>query len=511
MKDLVIKPESLPKPEFWAATTIYVFSVFFLITPALENEFATIRTWNSYFFEEQNLAFNYYQHYFVPQLIRNTVLYLAFLVLNFTVLPKLTRKEALVQNILFILLTFVVIGVVLGITDTYLKNYLFNSYETEQETYNILFQNSFLYAFWLLLLFGFYAVIKFASLYLLTHSEAIQSRYGLITRDVLTAIVVWMIGMFLLMMGNADGQIIVGAGILIPLAILLYGYSFYSLIPISLRKKKPFKAYMLRIVLMLVISSIPVFLIGLLLTNREEAGLVYSMLNAPFQLLFTAPLSWILYKRQMTGKEEMYVLQRELGQTNANFDFLRSQINPHFLFNALNTIYGTAIQEKAERTCEAVERLGDMMRFMLQENMQDKISLTREIDYLNNYIGLQRLRTDPNPAIRIDTDIEQPPVPIQIAPMLLIPFVENAFKHGISLREPSHIKVTLDVKDNAVYFDVSNSKHLKPDNDPEKYKSGIGLSNVKQRLELLYPEKHELIIRETGKEYFVHLTLQLNG
>jgi two-component system, LytTR family, sensor kinase len=510
MKDLVIKPESLPKPEFWAATTIFVFSVFFLITPALDNDFAEIRTSNSWYFNEAHVPFNYYRNYFIPQLVKYITLYLSFLVLNFAVLPKLLRKEALVQNILFILLTFLAIGLVLGTTDTYLKSYLFPRYSTEENLYNALFQSSFLYAFWLILLFGFYAIIKYISLYLLSHSASIESRYGLITRDVLTAIVIWMMGMFLLVMGNAVGAIIVGVGILIPLAILLYGYSFYSLIPVSLRKKRPFQAYLLRILLILVISVIPVFVIGLLLTHEEDAGWVYSMLNIAFQLLFTAPLSWVLYKRQMKGKEQVYVLQRELGQTHANFDFLRSQINPHFLFNALNTIYGTAIQEKAERTCEAVERLGDMMRFMLQENMQDKISLSREIDYLNNYIGLQKLRTDPNPAIRIDTDIEQPPMPIQIAPMLLIPFVENAFKHGISLREPSHIKVTLDVKDNAVYFDVSNSKHLKPDNDPEKYKSGIGLSNVKQRLELLYPEKHELIIRETGKEYFVHLTIQLN-
>jgi LytS/YehU family sensor histidine kinase len=94
--------------------------------------------------------------------------------------------------------------------------------------------------------------------------------------------------------------------------------------------------------------------------------------------------------------------------------------------------------------------------------------------------------------------------------MLLIPFVENAFKHGISLREPSHIKITLQTQGHKLYFDVHNSIHVKPDNDPEKDKSGIGLNNVKQRLELLYPHKHELIIRETGKEFFIHLTIDLD-
>jgi LytS/YehU family sensor histidine kinase len=210
------------------------------------------------------------------------------------------------------------------------------------------------------------------------------------------------------------------------------------------------------------------------------------------------------------GKEDLYTLKKELGQSHANLDFLRSQINPHFLFNALNTIYGTAIQEKAERTCEAVERLGEMMRFMLQENLQEKISLTREIEYINHYISLQKLRTDQNPIVKIDACIEPQETHAQISPMLLIPFVENAFKHGISLREPSHIRVSLDMKDKKLYFDVNNSKHTRPDNDPEKNKSGIGLSNVKQRLQLLYPGKHELIIRETGKDFFVHLTIELS-
>jgi LytS/YehU family sensor histidine kinase len=163
-------------------------------------------------------------------------------------------------------------------------------------------------------------------------------------------------------------------------------------------------------------------------------------------LFITAPFSWVLFKRHLKGNEELYALKTELGQSHANLDFLRSQINPHFLFNALNTIYGTAIQENAERTSEGIERLGDMMRFMLQENLQDKISLTREIEYLNNYISLQRLRTDTNPIIKIEADIEQTIHTVQIAPMLLIPFVENAFKHGISFREPSYIKITLEVE-----------------------------------------------------------------
>jgi two-component system LytT family sensor kinase len=256
-------------------------------------------------------------------------------------------------------------------------------------------------------------------------------------------------------------------------------------------------------------TYLPVSLLILSLTTREVAFNV-SLFNVTFQTLITMPLSWLLFNRQLRGKQEVSLLKQELGQSHAHFDFLRSQINPHFLFNALNTIYGTAIQEKAERTSEAIELLGEMMRFMLQENMQEKISLAREIEYLNSYIGLQRLRTQQTPGVKIQAQIESPASPIQIAPMLLIPFIENAFKHGISLREASHIVISLEMKDHhTLHFDVHNSKHVKPANDPEKHQSGIGLHNVKQRLQLFYPARHELIIRETGKEYFVHLTMQL--
>lgn len=229
------------------------------------------------------------------------------------------------------------------------------------------------------------------------------------------------------------------------------------------------------------------------------------------QLLITLPVSWRIYKDRNNKKvEEIITLKTELGKSDANLNFLKSQINPHFLFNALNTLFGTALQENAERTGEGIQKLGDMMRFMLQENMEDKIALTRDIDYLKNYIVLQKLRTSTSDDIRIETQIDDQTQDLEIAPMLLIPFVENAFKHGISLKYPSHIKITLQISDKKLYFDVHNSIHLKVDNDPEKLQSGIGLQNVQQRLALQYANRHELIIRENAKEFFIHLTIELD-
>jgi sensor histidine kinase YesM len=232
--------------------------------------------------------------------------------------------------------------------------------------------------------------------------------------------------------------------------------------------------------------------------------------NFVTQLLFVAPIASVIYRRRHEKRqEEITSLKTELGKSDASLNLLKSQINPHFLFNALNTLYGTALQENAERTSEGIQKLGDMMRFMLHENVHDKILLSRDVEYLKNYILLQKLRTSVSGEVRIQDEIHELKDDLFIAPMLLIPFVENAFKHGISLINPSHIKITLQTKENSLYFDVYNSIHIKPLNHPEKGESGIGLDNVKQRLQLLYPGKHELIIRENANEFFVHLTIRL--
>ena len=149
------------------------------------------------------------------------------------------------------------------------------------------------------------------------------------------------------------------------------------------------------------------------------------------------------------------------------------------------------------------------MLFVVLENMQDTIPLSRETEYLSNYIDLQKLRIAEHPDITLKTDIPDNITSLYIAPMLLIPFVENAFKHGISFRAASYISVTLGIDGNSLQFDVHNSKHPKQALDPEKGKSGIGLENVRQRLEILYPSRHTLTIHETNKEFFIHLTLEL--
>jgi len=225
----------------------------------------------------------------------------------------------------------------------------------------------------------------------------------------------------------------------------------------------------------------------------------------------TLALSWWVYYRNESIYRQLTNLKTALGTSNANLQYLRSQINPHFLFNALNTLYGTALMEKADKTGEGIQKLGDMMRFMLHENHQDKIALSRELDYLHNYIDLQNMRLALSPDLVIDIRIEDIAGYHEIAPMLLIPFVENAYKHGVSLQEKSWINVDLHKHDNVLHLDVRNSVHPVNLNDPERDQSGTGLDNVKQRLQLMYPDRHELVIRQNAREFFIHLSLTLTA
>jgi two-component system LytT family sensor kinase len=316
----------------------------------------------------------------------------------------------------------------------------------------------------------------------------------------------------------------------VPAMMIVYLYSIHRLLPATFLPKKSYAPYYGRMMGLTLLSCVALLILGFCFkggnrllgptshaysiqanTDGEEIAVIV-IGNFFAQLILVAPLSWRIFKSRNAKKdEEIKTLKTELGKSDASLTFLKSQINPHFLFNALNTLYGTALQENAERTGEGIQKLGDMMRFMLQENIQDKIALSRDTDYLKNYILLQKLRTSTSSDINIETQIEDITSDLVITPMLLIPFVENAFKHGISLINPSHIKVTLNTSGNTLYFDVHNSIHIKPDNDPEKGQSGIGLENVKQRLTLLYPGRHELVIRQNAAEFFVHLTLQLDN
>jgi hypothetical protein len=226
------------------------------------------------------------------------------------------------------------------------------------------------------------------------------------------------------------------------------------------------------------------------------------------QLLFITPLSWLNFQQRRDKLLELRGIEQALSKSTADLQFLRMQINPHFLFNVLNTLYGTALLEGSTKTAEGIQKLGDMMRFMLHENTLDYIGMDKEIDYLKNYISLQKLRTQSSPDIVIEDTITEDVCNHEIAPMLLIPFVENAFKHGISLTEKSWIRIKLECDDQRINFEVRNSIHPSAATDPEREQSGIGLKNVGDRLKLLYPGRHHFDYGAQGSEFVASVTIQ---
>ncbi|WP_215223685.1 sensor histidine kinase [Echinicola shivajiensis] len=243
--------------------------------------------------------------------------------------------------------------------------------------------------------------------------------------------------------------------------------------------------------------------------TEEEEVLIVGIVSIIVLMLVINPISNAIFRKYQNYIETLDNLNIQLEEKTTDLKQLRNQINPHFLFNALNTIYGISLQEDAEKTAESVQKLGDMMRFMLHENTQDTIPLDREIDYLINYVDLQELRIQEQENIEILFSRNEDHCKGSISPMLLIPFIENAFKHGISLQKRSWIKISLRCLEGSLHLDINNSIHRKSGDDPEHRPSGIGLQNVKQRLKLLYPNRHELVIRENDLEYFVHLSIQL--
>lgn len=501
-----MKLKDLQKAEFWIATILFLIVLVTLISNTSNhnddgNHFAFIRN---------KISYSYFYNYFLPNFFKTSVIYFSFLLLNFIAIPAILKKHRTVQYYSLIVILIAAVGITMGVGKTYTHTYEFENYKTLQQAYNRMFFDGFGYAIWLIITISIYCSLKTYLVYLVETRVDNAKVRSLIKTDLMVGIAFWFAGLILWITTNSSSQIWVLWSLVLGAAIGIFIYSVYYLLPQKYQQHIKFVNFFVQILSVSLLLAIPMSFIALFSFGaNSETIFIILLFHLPAQLFVTAPLAWFLYKNRLEQRKEITSLKTELGKSDANLNFLKSQINPHFLFNALNTLYGTALQENAERTGEGIQKLGDMMRFMLHENMQDKIALIREVEYLNNYIALQKLRTSQSADIKIETVIEEQFNHELITPMLLIPFVENAFKHGISLSRPSYIKIVLQTKNDILFFDVSNSVYTKSDHDPEKLKSGIGLENVKRRLALLYPEKHELIVRETVNEFFVHLTLQL--
>ncbi|WP_342646969.1 sensor histidine kinase [Mucilaginibacter sp. CSA2-8R] len=288
----------------------------------------------------------------------------------------------------------------------------------------------------------------------------------------------------------------------------MFYFNYLYLIPHYLDKKQ-YRRYILVTLLTVAIIGFVKFGLGTvfhehILVSRSgktisfwsyyTSTLLTSIIFMLLSLLYHFTVDWFLNER----------IQRDLEnqRLTAELALLKSQINPHFLFNSLNSIYSLAYQ-RANNTPEAILKLSEIMRYMLYECNDNKVDLAHELQYLQNFIDLQKIRFGANG--HVDFRVEGIITYQRIVPLLLISFIENAFKHGVANDEQNPILIHITVDDSKLHFYMHNKKHLLN----RDAAGGIGLSNVKRRLKLLYPNQYQLNINETADTYSCELSLAL--
>lgn len=239
--------------------------------------------------------------------------------------------------------------------------------------------------------------------------------------------------------------------------------------------------------------------------SEWEMGMIAPMIGTCALVLGISTSTTVMEKWQ---KDRLVHQEMEQDKISSELSFLKAQINPHFFFNTLNNIYALTLVN-ADTSRKAIHQLSRMMRYVLYDTQNSTTQLSQEIAFIKDYISLMQLRlTD---AVKIDFESPASLRDIQVAPMIFLPFVENAFKHGVSAIQPSYINITIEQKDNLLELKVNNTINKEQNNNLEE-SSGIGLNNTRRRLDLLYPGKYSLLINENTKDntYSVHLTLDLS-
>lgn len=226
-----------------------------------------------------------------------------------------------------------------------------------------------------------------------------------------------------------------------------------------------------------------------------------------FLILFdiaSASLAFAVRTSIRNRKIKEQLIDEKQRHTEAELHWLKNQLNPHFLFNTLNNISSLA-QIDIDLTQDSIARLSDLLRYAMYETDKPSVSLEKEVEFMRNYIALMSLRC--NSKTRITTNFEVQNPMTQITPLLLISFVENAFKHGISSNQRSFIDISLHEEDNELTFTCDNSNFPKHENDHSG--KGIGLSNMQRRLQLLYPGRYAFSSSVEDNIYHVYLKIKL--
>ena len=222
-------------------------------------------------------------------------------------------------------------------------------------------------------------------------------------------------------------------------------------------------------------------------------------------LVLAIVIKWFKYWYKDQKANQLLVEEK----LKAELNFLKAQVHPHFLFNTLNNLYALTLK-KSKDAPGVVLKLSDLLNYMLYECTADQVLIDKEIKLLKDYISLEKIRYGGR--LNISFNVLGQSAGKSVAPLMLLPFVENSFKHGVS--EEMHeawVSIDLELKDGSLTLKVENSKSKdEAKEDQFNYKQGIGLKNVRRRLELLYPEKHSLEVHDSVDSYLVVLTVDLN-
>jgi two-component system LytT family sensor kinase len=279
--------------------------------------------------------------------------------------------------------------------------------------------------------------------------------------------------------------------------------------------EKKYISYLLSLFLTILLVCFPLAVIvnNFFLSNSFLSENIWTPMffavNSIYILLTVSVTSFIhlisdWYRKDRINKE------LERMNTQQELRFLKSQINPHFLLNSLNNIYALSLI-KSDKTPDMVMSLSRLLRYLLYETSESKVSLIKEIEYLEDLLALERIRVGDRATITFEIDGE--PDLVMIEPLLFINFVENSFKHGVnSANKQSWMKINLEIEANGkrLCFRIENSKPLEKTSQKDDRHGGIGLENARKRLKLLYPDKHLLNITDNKDTYKVELKLELN-
>jgi two-component system LytT family sensor kinase len=287
---------------------------------------------------------------------------------------------------------------------------------------------------------------------------------------------------------------------------LFYSITFY-VVPVIL-KKKGVPLFLFSILTLLVVLSLIEAAFDASIYHHQGGDLtnawgeiismifIFNIFIIIISLTFRFTKDWFYNEKQRAMINEW--------QLRTELELLKSQIDPHFLFNALNNLFSMSLQHGDEKTAEGISKLSEMMRYVFDKSSQETVPLNQEVQYIQDYIYLQELRFGKQ--INVNFEVKNDKTGISIAPMLLIPFIENAFKYGVSAQEKTRIDLSIDTNGTVFNFTIVNN--IMEDNEANS-SNGIGLENVRKRLELLYPKKYDLDIVQQNGLYQVDLKLYI--